>query len=140
MEQPAVAQALSFAVPCRTMGERVYAAVVLEGELSESTLRRFVGERLARFKVPEKIFDGRVDSEGPDRETATTGHGGETRSVWRSLIVVALVSIRRIAARTAPGAYALSASYASAAATARLRSRRLSRFRSFAPMVLVLAN
>jgi acyl-CoA synthetase (AMP-forming)/AMP-acid ligase II len=56
MQHPFVVQALSFAVPCRTKGERVYAAVVLDGELSESSLRLFAGDRLARFKVPEKIL------------------------------------------------------------------------------------
>jgi len=56
MEHPSVAQAVAFGVPCRTLGEKVYAVVVLQGRPSEKELRVFVRERLARFKVPERIL------------------------------------------------------------------------------------
>jgi acyl-CoA synthetase (AMP-forming)/AMP-acid ligase II len=54
---PAVAQALTFAVPHAKLGEEVGAAVVLrEGaSASESELRAFAAERLADFKVPRRI-------------------------------------------------------------------------------------
>ena len=57
MDHPAVAQAVAFALPHKKLGETVAAAVRLsEGdELDEKTLKAFVAERLADFKVPQKI-------------------------------------------------------------------------------------
>jgi oxalate---CoA ligase len=54
---PAVAQAVTFAMPHAKLGEEVAAAVVLrEGQtLSEAELRAFAAERLADFKVPRKV-------------------------------------------------------------------------------------
>ena len=54
---PAVAQALTFSIPHRMLGEEVGAAVVLrEGaELTERELRDYAAERLADFKVPRKV-------------------------------------------------------------------------------------
>ncbi|MSP82093.1 MAG: AMP-dependent synthetase [Alphaproteobacteria bacterium] len=57
LAHPAVAQALAFAMPHKTLGEDVAAAVVLrEGvAATEAELRAFAGERLAPFKVPRRI-------------------------------------------------------------------------------------
>ena len=57
MEHPAVAQAVTFALPHAVLGEEVAAAVVLrEGsQASESELRRFAGARLAAFKTPRRV-------------------------------------------------------------------------------------
>jgi acyl-CoA synthetase (AMP-forming)/AMP-acid ligase II len=57
MEHPAVAQVVTFAMPSRVFGEDVAAAVVLaEGAAVDAeTLRTFVGQRLAPFKVPRTI-------------------------------------------------------------------------------------
>jgi acyl-CoA synthetase (AMP-forming)/AMP-acid ligase II len=54
---PAVAQALTFAIPHAKLGEEVGAAVVLrEGmECSERELRDFCAQHLADFKVPRKV-------------------------------------------------------------------------------------
>jgi acyl-CoA synthetase (AMP-forming)/AMP-acid ligase II len=54
---PAVAQALTFAMPHTRLGEEVAAAIVLkEGHnASESEIRAFAAERLADFKVPRKL-------------------------------------------------------------------------------------
>jgi len=56
-EHPAVAQALTFAIPHPMLGEEVGAAVVLrEGmECSERELRDFAAKHLADFKVPRKV-------------------------------------------------------------------------------------
>jgi len=54
----AVAQCVTFALPHPKLGEEVAAAVVLrEGaEADEKTIRAFLGERLAAFKVPRKVL------------------------------------------------------------------------------------
>ena len=56
-DHPAVAQALTFAIPHAKLGEEVGAAVVLrEGmELTERELRDFAAKHLADFKVPRKV-------------------------------------------------------------------------------------
>ncbi len=58
LDHPAVARAVTFAVPHEKLGEDVAAAVVLrEGSAaSERELRDFVGQHLADFKVPRKIL------------------------------------------------------------------------------------
>ena len=57
LQHPAVAQAVTFAMPHDRLGEEVAAAVVLRepNEADERALRKFVGERLADFKTPRKI-------------------------------------------------------------------------------------
>jgi len=54
---PAVAQALTFAIPHAKLGEEVGAAVVLRDgmELTERALRDFAAQQLADFKVPRKV-------------------------------------------------------------------------------------
>ncbi len=56
-EHPAVAQALTFAIPHPMLGEEVGAAIVLrEGkEATEREIRDFVAKHLADFKVPRKV-------------------------------------------------------------------------------------
>jgi O-succinylbenzoic acid--CoA ligase len=55
LAHPAVAEAGVFARPDREWGEAVTARVVLHSPATEDELREFVGERLARFKVPKAI-------------------------------------------------------------------------------------
>jgi acyl-CoA synthetase (AMP-forming)/AMP-acid ligase II len=58
MEHPAVAQAVTFALPHDKLGEEVAAIVVLrEGASAEPrAIRDFAAERLAAFKVPREIL------------------------------------------------------------------------------------
>ncbi|MDB5362285.1 MAG: Fatty-acid-CoA ligase FadD7 [Rhodospirillales bacterium] len=58
MDHPAVAQVATFAVKHDKLGEEVAAAVVLRDGMNvdERSLRDFVAERLADFKVPRKIL------------------------------------------------------------------------------------
>ena len=58
MEHPAVAQAVTFAVPHVRLGEDIAAAVVLHhnATATEQELRRFVATRLADFKVPRQVL------------------------------------------------------------------------------------
>ncbi|MDZ7841276.1 MAG: acyl--CoA ligase [Gammaproteobacteria bacterium] len=57
IEHPGIVQVVTFAIPHPGLGEAIGAAVVLAagGDLDEAGLRAFAGERLARFKVPERI-------------------------------------------------------------------------------------
>lgn len=55
LRHPAVAEALAFAVPHKTLGEEVHAAVVLKGAVTERELRDFCASQLAEFKVPRVI-------------------------------------------------------------------------------------
>ena len=56
-DHPAVAQAVTFAIPDASLGEEVGAAVVLrEGAAAtEGEIRDYVRARLAPFKVPRKV-------------------------------------------------------------------------------------
>ncbi|MBB4267005.1 acyl--CoA ligase [Roseospira visakhapatnamensis] len=58
MDHPAVRQVITFAVPHRSLGEDVGAAVVLrEGHgTTDRDLRAFAAERLAPFKVPRTVL------------------------------------------------------------------------------------
>ncbi len=58
MYHPAVAQAVTFAVPHPKLGEEVGAAVVLREGMaaSEAELKAFVSQRLADFKVPRTLL------------------------------------------------------------------------------------
>jgi acyl-CoA synthetase (AMP-forming)/AMP-acid ligase II len=57
LDHPAVAQAVTFALPHEKLGEEVAAAIVLRDgvTVSERELRDFVAGRLAEFKVPRRI-------------------------------------------------------------------------------------
>jgi acyl-CoA synthetase (AMP-forming)/AMP-acid ligase II len=58
MDHEAVQQVVTFAMPHKSLGEEVAAAVVLyEGcDSDEKSIRSFAAERLAPFKVPRKIL------------------------------------------------------------------------------------
>jgi len=55
LRHPAVAEALAFAVPHKTLGEEVHAALVLKGDVTENELRTYCSGLLAEFKVPRKF-------------------------------------------------------------------------------------
>jgi len=55
LRHPAIAEALAFAVPHKTLGEDIHAAVVLKEEATESELRAYCSGLLAEFKVPRKF-------------------------------------------------------------------------------------
>lgn len=56
LHHPAVAEALAFAVPHKTLGEDIQAAVVLKGDVSEKELQAHCSALLAEFKVPRKFY------------------------------------------------------------------------------------
>lgn len=67
LQHPAVAQALTFALPDPQLGEEVAAAVVLAPGTSagEEELQKFVGARLADFKVPRRVVFVNEIPKGP---------------------------------------------------------------------------
>jgi len=58
IEHPAIAQAVTFAAPHATLGEDVFAAVVLrEGSsVTETEIRAFASQRLTDSKVPRRVL------------------------------------------------------------------------------------
>jgi acyl carrier protein len=64
---PAVAQAVTFAIPDTRLGEEVAAAVVLHGHTAVTAreLREFVARRLADFKVPRRVLFVEAIPKGP---------------------------------------------------------------------------
>lgn len=57
LQHPGVAQAVVFALPDKSLGQEVVAAVVLDdANVTEKQLRQSVGARLAHFKVPRRIL------------------------------------------------------------------------------------
>ncbi|MBI3464496.1 MAG: AMP-binding protein [Planctomycetes bacterium] len=56
LEHPAVAEAVSFAVPDPKYGEEVHGAVVLKGDAEAADIVAFCRDRLADFKVPKKVY------------------------------------------------------------------------------------
>lgn len=55
---PAISEAVSFAVPDEMYGQEVAVAVVLKSgqKLTADELRKWVTEKVAKFKVPKKIY------------------------------------------------------------------------------------
>jgi oxalate---CoA ligase len=58
LDHPAVADAAAFSVPHTRLGENIAAAVVLKPQTraTSSELKTFLYDRLAHFKVPQRIF------------------------------------------------------------------------------------
>ena len=58
MDHPAVQQVVTFAMPHKSLGEDVAAAIVLreDGEATEREIQTFASDRLAAFKVPRKVL------------------------------------------------------------------------------------
>jgi len=55
---PAVSEAVSFAIPDEMYGQEIGVAIVLKNgqKLGEDELRKWVAQKLAKFKVPKKIY------------------------------------------------------------------------------------
>jgi acyl-CoA synthetase (AMP-forming)/AMP-acid ligase II/acyl carrier protein len=75
LDHPSVAQAVTFAVPHITMGEDVYAAVVLRAAASvqEKDLRSFALSKIAPAKVPSRIVIVAEIPKGPTGKVQRIG-------------------------------------------------------------------
>jgi len=75
LEHPAVAEAVTFAVPHKTLGEDVASAVVLRPDRAATArdIRRFVIGRLADFKVPSQVLIARELPKGPTGKVPRIG-------------------------------------------------------------------
>ncbi len=75
LEHPAIAEAVTFAVPHPTLGEDVAAAVVLrpDAQAVPKDIRQFAGERLAEFKVPRRVLIVKELPKGPTGKVQRVG-------------------------------------------------------------------
>jgi acyl-CoA synthetase (AMP-forming)/AMP-acid ligase II len=91
LEHPAVAEAVTFAVPHPTLGEDVAAAVVLRpaAKVTPKDIRQFAMGRLATFKVPRQVRivaeipkgpTGKVQRIGLAEKLGLAGGGGASRT------------------------------------------------------------
>jgi acyl-CoA synthetase (AMP-forming)/AMP-acid ligase II len=87
---PAVAEAVCFGVPDEKYGEEIHAAVVLKAAVSDQELMAFCSDRVARFKVPKRIYVvsdlPRTATGKPQRQQVALRcrdqpHGGESGSL-----------------------------------------------------------
>ena len=58
----AVSEAVSFAIPDEMYGQEVAVAIVLKSgkQLGEDELKKWIGDKVAKFKVPKKVYCVRV--------------------------------------------------------------------------------
>jgi oxalate---CoA ligase len=60
LEMPGIGEAVTFGMPSTKYGEEVYLAVVkaasFKGEITEQDVIKFCSSRLAKIKVPTKVF------------------------------------------------------------------------------------
>jgi len=86
LDHPSVAQAVTFAMPHVTMGEDVFAAVVLRtgANVQEHDLRSFALSRLAPAKVPSRIVVVAEIPKGPTGKLQRIGLHEKLSSLLRS--------------------------------------------------------
>ena len=79
LQHPAVAEAVTFAVPHATLGEDVASAVVLRPHAAATPkdIRQFAIGRIADFKVPRHVLMVGEIPKGPDRQSAADRLGGK---------------------------------------------------------------
>jgi len=79
LEHPAVAEAVTFAVPHPTLGEDVATAIVLRphGEASANDIRQFAKGRLAPFKIPRQVLFVKEIPKGPTGKVKRIGLAAE---------------------------------------------------------------
>jgi len=97
LTHPAVAQAVTFAVPDSRLGEDVAVAVVLRdgAKLTERGLQEFIADRLAEFKVPRRVVflddipkgpTGKIQRIGLSERLGITCSGNQEASIGSAFI------------------------------------------------------
>jgi acyl-CoA synthetase (AMP-forming)/AMP-acid ligase II/thioesterase domain-containing protein/acyl carrier protein len=101
MEHPAVAQALTFAVPHSRLGEDVAAAVVLRtgASVSEEALRGYAFTRLAAHKVPTRVVFVDAIPNGPTGKPHRIGLHERLDSLLRTEFEAARTPVETTLAR-----------------------------------------
>ena len=101
MDHPAVAQAVTFAVPHPRLGEDIAAAVVLREDAAadERELRKLTFNRLADFKVPSKILIVDEIPKGPTGKLQRIGLAEKLASKLKTEFVQPRSPIEDIIAR-----------------------------------------
>jgi acyl-CoA synthetase (AMP-forming)/AMP-acid ligase II len=104
LEHPAVAEAVTFAVPHPTLGEDVGSAVVLRPHIAATTeeIRQFVTGRVAEFKVPRQVLILKQLPTGPSGKVRRVGLAVElglaSRAVRPQIFVAPRTPIERLLA------------------------------------------
>src|SRR5262249_51252768 len=75
LQHPAVAEAVTFAVPHPTLGEDVAAAIVLRPDAAATAndIRQFATGRIADFKVPRQVVIVKDIPKGPTGKVQRVG-------------------------------------------------------------------
>lgn len=98
LDFPAVAQAVSFAVPHPTLGEDIAAAVVLlqNASVTEREIREFAARRLADFKVPvQVVFVDKIPT-GPTGKLQRIGLAQKLESLLRPPFVASRTEVEKV--------------------------------------------
>ncbi len=100
LQHPAVAQAVVFAMPDKSLGQEVAAAVVLrDTSVTEKQLRQVVAARLAHFKVPRRILAVNAIPLGPTGKPQRIGLA-EKLGLVEQAVAVSDQSSESVAPRT----------------------------------------
>jgi non-ribosomal peptide synthetase component E (peptide arylation enzyme) len=96
LEHPAVAEAVTFAVPHPTLGEDVASAVVLRPEAvaTPKDIRRFAIRRIADFKVPRQVLVVREIPKGPTGKVQRIGLAAKLGLATNAALLRAFVAPR----------------------------------------------
>jgi acyl-CoA synthetase (AMP-forming)/AMP-acid ligase II len=108
LQHPAVAEAVTFAVPHPTLGEDVVAAVVLRPQTKATTqdIRQFAMERLAAFKVPRQLEIVAEIPKGPTGKVHRVGMAAKLGLAIGTAVPRASVSPRTPLEQTLAGIWA----------------------------------
>lgn len=108
LEHPAVAEAVTFAVPHPTLGEDVAAAVVLRprAKATPKDIRQFAMGRLAAFKVPRQVQIVTEIPKGPTGKVQRVGLAAKLGLTTGTAIPQASISPRTPLEKTLAGIWA----------------------------------
>jgi oxalate---CoA ligase len=80
LSHPSVQEAVSFAVPDEMYVQDIHAAVVLKSPVTEEELKKYVAGKLAKFKVPKRIY---VTEQIPKTATGKVQRGKVSEAFYK---------------------------------------------------------